>query len=106
MRSAGIRDLGHGLLNAGSDDRPADGGGALLEGARHHLVAAHLGTSERHPAAVLLGDLMVRPNSALGLGNRRTVALDQCERATFPSTSHQGLLKNHRIAEALVGWLA
>ena len=107
MRSAGIRDLGHGLLTADRDDPLADsGGGGLLEGARHHLVAGHLGTSERHLAAVLLGDLMVRPSSALGLGNRRTVALDRCERATFPSTSHQGLLKDRRIAEALVGWLA
>jgi len=106
MRSAGIRDLGHGLLTAGSDEPLDPGRGGLLESARHHLVAGHLGTSERHPAAVLLGDLMVRPGSALGLGNRRTVALDRCERATFPSTSHQGLLKDRRIAEALVGWLA
>jgi len=105
-RSAGIQDLRHGLFTAGSDDPLAATTDApLLETARHHLVAAHLGTSERHPAAVL-GDLMVRPRSALGLGNRRAVALDRGERATFPATSHQGLLKDRRIAESLVEWLA
>ena len=101
-RSAGIQDLRHGLITGG----PLAGGVPLLETSRHHLVAAHLGTSNRHPAALVLGDLMVRPGSALGLGNRRTVALDPCERATFPATSHLGLLKDRRIGEALVAWLA
>ncbi len=107
LRSAGIQDLRHGLFTAGEDDSlVGNSGPVLLATSRHHLVAAHLGSSERHPAAVLLGDLMVRRGSALGMGNRRTVAMEPCERETFPTTSHQGLLKDRRIAEALIGWLA
>jgi hypothetical protein len=113
LRSAGIKDLRYGLLTTdgwGADD--VDGlltgnasDVALLASARHHLVAAHLGSSERHPAAVVLGDLLVRPGSALGLGHRRVVALDPCERTTLAGTHHFGLLKDRRVAEALIGWL-
>ena len=103
LRSAGIRDLRQGTLaDGGAAAGPAP---ALLASARHHLVAAHLGSSGRHAAAVVLGDLLVRPRSALGLGHRRIAALDPCERATFPATSHFALLKDRRVAEALIGWL-
>ena len=113
LRSAGIKDLRYGLVtddgwNEDDVDGLLTGGGsdvALLASARHHLVAAHLGRSERHPAALLLGDLLVRRGSALGLGHRRVVALDPCERTTLPGTHHFGLLKDRRVAEALVGWL-
>jgi len=111
-RSAGIRDLRYGLLTAEDDTdidelltgTPTDV--ALLPTSRHHLVAAHLGTSDHSPAALLLGDLFVRPGSALGLGSRRAVALDSGERTTFPATNHFGLLKDPRVAEALVEWLS
>ncbi len=109
LRSAGIQDLRHGILTAGpvDDDEPAGRGSnvALLASARHHLVAGHLGRSERHPVALLLGDLLVSPGSALGLGHRRVVALDPCERTTLPDTHHFALLKDRRVAEALRGWL-
>jgi len=114
LRSAGIKDLRYGLLT--TDGWGADDVDGLLTGnasdvaplasARHHLVAAHLGSSERHPAAVVLGDLLVRPGSALGLGHRRVVALDPCERTTLAGTHHFGLLKDRRVAEALIGWLS
>jgi hypothetical protein len=115
LRSAGIKDLRYGLItDDGWEEDDVDGlltgtgtGAevALLASARHHLVAAHIGSSERHPAAVLLGDLLVRPGSALGLGHRKVVALDPCERMTLASTNHFGLLKDRKVAEALVGWL-
>lgn len=114
LRSAGIKDLRYGLLTTGGwGEDDLDGlltgvGGdvALLASARHHLVAGHLGASERHPAAVVLGDLLVRPGSALGLGHRQVVALDPCERTVLPATNHFALLKDRRVAEALVRWLA
>jgi hypothetical protein len=108
LRSAGIKDLRYGVLTAGDGDgQPGRGSNvALLASARHHLVAGHLGASERHPAALLLGDLLVHPGSALGLGRRRVVALDPCERTTLPATNHFALLKDRRVAEALAGWLA
>lgn len=68
-------------------------------------MAAHLGTSERNLIAMLLGDLMVRPNSALGLGHQRSAALDPAERMTLPASNHFGLLKDPRVAEALIEWL-
>ncbi len=113
LRSAGIKDLRHGTLagdgrgDAATDDVRAGPGPApeLLGSARHHLVAGHLGLNGRHPAAVVLGDLVVLEGSALGLGHRRAAALDPCERATFPATNHYALLKDRRVAEALVGWL-
>ncbi len=112
VRSAGIQDLRHGRFtadhDADADDLHSAIGSdiALLPNARHHLVAAHLGTSERNPMAMLLGDLMVRPSSALGLGHQRAVALDPAERTTFPASNHFGLLKDPRVAEALVEWLS
>ena len=113
IRSAGIKDLRYGLVtHDGWKEDDVDGlltgagsDVALLASCRHHLVAAHLGRSERHPAALLLGDLLVTPGSALGLGHRKVVALDPCERTTLPGTHHFGLLKDRRVAEALVGWL-
>lgn len=113
LRSAGIKDLRYGLItDDGWKEDDVDGlltgagsDVALLGSCRHHLVAAHLGGSERHPAALLLGDLLVTPGSALGLGHRQVVALDPCERTTLPGTHHFGLLKDRRVAEALIGWL-
>lgn len=113
LRSAGIKDLRYGLVtDDGWKEDDVDGlltgagsDVALLGSCRHHLVAAHLGRSERHPAALLLGDLLVTPGSALGLGHRKVVALDPCERITLPGTHHFGLLKDRRVAEALIGWL-
>jgi len=108
LRSAGIQDLRHGRFtnHAGDDNHRSDADVALLPSARHHLVAARLGTVEHNPAAVLLGDMMVRPESALGLGEGTAGALDLGERTVFPGTHHFGLLKDHRVAEALIGWLA
>lgn len=112
LRSAGIQDLRYGLViddGRKEDDvdghLPGAGSDVALLACRHHVVAAHLGRSERHPAALLLGDLLVRPGSALGLGHREVVALDPCERTTLPGTQHFGLLKDRRVAEALVEWL-
>lgn len=110
LRSAGIQDLRYGLISA---DTQADADGllagtgsdvALLPTARHHFVAAHLGTSDHNPAAALLGDLMVRPTSALGLAPGG--AFDAGERTTFAATNHFGLLKDPRVAEALIDWLS
>lgn len=108
LRSAGIKNLRHGIL---AGDRGGDAavddlldGPALLATARHHLVAGHLGLTGRHPAAVMLGDLVVREASALG--HRRAAALGPCERATFPATSHHALLHDRRVGDALAGWLS
>jgi len=71
-----------------------------------HLVAARLGTSEHNPAAALLGDMMVRSDSALGLGEGTAGALDLAERTVFPASNHFGLLTDHRVAAVLIGWLS
>ncbi len=112
LRSAGIRDLGRGTVadevdgEGGAEGRPvAATDVSLLASARHHLVAGQLGATGGNRVATFLGDLMVREESALGLGGRDGDALDLGERTTFPSVNHYALLKDRRVAEALVGWL-
>lgn len=108
LRSAGIQDLRHGRFTTDDDaeGHHSDAGVALLPTARHHLVAAYLGTSENNPVAAVLGDMVVRSDSALGLGERGGEALDLAERTVLPGTHHFALLKDPRVAEALVGWLS
>lgn len=111
LRSGGIKDLGRGTLAEEVED--ADGAGSrpapievgLLASARHHLVAGQLGPTRRNPVAAFIGDLMVLETSALGLGGRNAAALGLGERTTFPGVNHYALLKDRRVAEALVGWL-
>jgi len=108
LRSAGIQDLRHGRFTAHdeSEGQHSDAGVALLPTARHHLVAARLGTSEHNPAAALLGDMMVRSDSALGLGDGGAEALDPADRMVLPASDHFGLLRDPRVADALAGWLS
>jgi len=56
--------------------------------------------------AAVLGDMVVRSDSALGLGERGGEALDLAERTVLPGTHHFALLKDPRVAEALVRWLS
>jgi len=95
-RSAGIRDLVHGL----SADVPP------LPHARYRLVAATVTGSAGHPVGRHLGDLLVTPDSAVGR--------DRAGRELFPGastlhvgrTDHFGLLNHERVLEALHAWLA
>ncbi|CAN5462755.1 permease [soil metagenome] len=75
-RSVGVRDLFHGYLRPEDwadhdpDDwsAPAPGDVAPIDGAAHHLVAATLTSRRRHPVGHVLGDIMVRWDSATAQG--------------------------------------
>lgn len=95
-RSVGVHDLVDGL----------DEDVAPLPRARYRLVAATLTRRERHPVGRLVGDWLVPPASASGLG--------RAGRSLFPGgtvlhvgrTDHFGLLNHLRVHEALREWLA
>jgi hypothetical protein len=73
-RSRGVKDLRFGALrdedwhgadvDALLDDRTTDL--PLLAGAHHYFVAATLTRDRHHPLGAAVGDLLVRPASALG----------------------------------------
>lgn len=65
-RSQGIRDLRRGLA---ADAHPP-------AGCRHTFVSASLSRDPRHPLGLLLGDLLVRTESALGKHHRHPVRAD------------------------------
>ena len=87
-RSAGIRDL-----VAGVSDTEVP----LLAHASHHAVAACVTTSEHHPLANALGDLLVPVDSARG-------AIADVE--PLASAHHFDLLNDPDVHEHLLRWLA
>jgi pimeloyl-ACP methyl ester carboxylesterase len=86
-RSAGIRDLVAGVSDA---EVP------LLAHASHHAVAACVTSSEHHPLANALGDMLVPVDSARG-------AITDVEPLT--SSHHFHLLNDPDVHEHLMRWL-
>jgi pimeloyl-ACP methyl ester carboxylesterase len=96
-RSVGIKDLRRGLR----DEVP------LIPGARHHVVAATLTQSERHPMARVIGDLLVLTPSAHGLQGRRSViAFEEDSRRHVGGHDHFDLLNSPALDELLREWLS
>lgn len=83
MRSAGIRDLRFGALH-GDDWRDEASAGSgdrrrvvpLLPGCRHTFITATLTPAADHPLGFLLGDLLVRTESAGGRHRERLIPVD------------------------------
>ncbi len=84
-RSRGIKDLAEGWHSA----LPAD--------VRHHAIAAYLGGSPDSPVAVLLGDGLVRPDSAAG----RSSQSDSVTVIALGGTNHNALL-DHADVRAIL----
>jgi hypothetical protein len=114
-RSAGIRDLRHGsLVDAEWEALDPDAlrgferaDVPLLEGARHHVVAATLTGSPGHPLARAIGDLLVLTPSAHGLqGRRRVVAFEDESCRHVGGHSHFDLLNSPALDGHLREWLA
>lgn len=99
-RSLGIKDLRYGALVeqdwAGHDpdellrDRCTDV--PFLPHAAYHWVAATLTRSPGHPAGRLLGDGMVRPPSAGGVGRSRRIPFETDHGAHVGGSGHLDLL--------------
>ena len=95
-RSAGVHDLVAGL----TEDVPP------LPNARYRLVAATLSSSQRHPVGHLVGDMLVRPESAYGRDRRGRRLFPGAEVLHVGGTGHFGLLNHPAVERALLGWLA
>ena len=89
-RSTGIKDLRRGLR----DEVP------LIPTARHHLVAATLTRSDRHPVARVIGDLLVLAPSAHG------VEVDEDSRRHVGGHDHFDLLNSPALDGHLREWLS
>jgi pimeloyl-ACP methyl ester carboxylesterase len=95
-RSVGIKDLRRGLR----DEVP------LIPTARHHVVAATLTRSDKHPVARVVGDLLVLTPSAHGLQGRRSViAFEEDSRRHVGGHDHFDLLNSPALDELLREWL-
>jgi pimeloyl-ACP methyl ester carboxylesterase len=114
-RSAGIKDLRHGrLVDAEWETLDPDALRGferaevpLLEGARHHVVAATLTSSPDHPFARIIGDLLVLTPSAHGLqGRRRVVAFEDESCRHVGGHDHFDLLNSPALDGLLRAWLA
>ncbi|WP_205474971.1 alpha/beta hydrolase [Nocardioides sp. SYSU D00038] len=95
-RSRGVHDLVAGL----AEDVPP------LPGARYRLVAATLTRSARHPVGHVVGDLLVRPRSAVGRDRRGRTLFPDATLLHVGRTDHFGLLNHPRVHDALAEWLA
>jgi hypothetical protein len=114
-RSAGIKDLRHGrLVDAEWETLHPDAlrgfqraDVPLLEGARHHVVAATLTDSPDHPLARVIGDLLVLTPSAHGLqGRRRVIAFEDESCRHVGGHGHFDLLNSPALDGLLREWLA
>ncbi|MGH3496619.1 MAG: esterase/lipase family protein [Nocardioidaceae bacterium] len=114
VRSPGIVDLRHGYVSQAEwqdQDLTATWGRtrlavASLPHADYHFVAATLGSSPRHVAARLFGDLLVRYPSAVGHGLRGEPVVAQAIVDYLPATDHFALLNHPTVAGWLATWLA
>ncbi|MFO7777705.1 MAG: hypothetical protein R6V28_05065 [Nitriliruptoraceae bacterium] len=113
-RSQGIKDLRFGTTDetawaAGSIDglltgRPQDA--PWLERARHHLVVGRLHPDPRHPLNSLLGDALVRADSAAASGRFRRIEGVEPPSVTAVGASHTRLPRDPEVARVLTGVLA
>lgn len=115
-RSAGVKDLRHGnLLDEDWQGRDSD---SLLRGSRrvvpllpgvdYYFAAASLGSHESDLKGRVLGDLLVRLDSALGTGSRELHSLnvnpENCR--VFLEKDHFDLLDDKRVQRQAIDWFA
>lgn len=113
-RSAGIKDLSHGdLLDEDWQDyqphlprQDARRAVPLLHGVDYYFAAATLGKNSKDPLGFLLGDLLVRLDSALGSHNDQVKKLDVREDhcRVFHEKNHFDLLDDPRVHEQVLEW--
>jgi pimeloyl-ACP methyl ester carboxylesterase len=114
-RSAGIKDLRHGNL-LDEDWQSADSyDGAdrrvsvpLIPGVNYYFAAATVGRNAHDPKGQILGDLLVRTESATGSHRdpRKHIAIAPTNCRIFRNMNHFDLLDHPQVYEQLVRWLA
>ena len=114
LRSVGIKDLRHGNLMdedwqghhpdaARPDSRHVV---PLVEGVDYYFAAASMGRNQFDPMGHLLGDLLVRADSAVGLHRDELRRLDikpeHCR--VFHERNHFDLLDDPQVHQQLIDW--
>jgi pimeloyl-ACP methyl ester carboxylesterase len=114
VRSAGIKDLRHGALldedwrGHHPDGSRSDTRGVvpLVPGVEHYFAAASLGRHQFDPLGHLLGDLLVRPDSAVGIHKddlrRLKIKPENCR--VFHEKNHFDLLDDTRVHQQVIDW--
>ena len=97
LRSAGIRDMRFGALDEARNDVP------LLPGCRHTFITATVTRDEAHPLGWLLGDLLVRTESAGGRCRERTIPLPPESVVHLGGLTHFDLLDHDAVYDVLRG---
>lgn len=109
-RSAGVKDLRYGAL-LDEDWRDCDPDEFLrdrcrevpfLPGAVYHFVSC---TAAPRAVGMLVGDALVRPNSAAGRGRYRTIPFEEVHGLTLTGLNHFDLLNHPLIYHKLLAWL-
>jgi len=116
LRSAGIKDLRHGsLLDEDWREHDPDGPGRdtrtvvpLVPGVDYYFAAATLGRHASDPLGHLLGDLLVRHDSAVGVHKdelrRLQIVPENCR--VFHEKNHFDLLDDNRVQQQMIDWFS
>lgn len=115
LRSAGVKDLGHGYLleqdwfGHDRDAFPRNAGSEIpfLPTANHYFVSASIARDRDGPAGRVIGDLLVMPSSAWahrGRGQRLQFPVDNYRH--IGGINHFGLLNHPAIYDQIRTWLA
>jgi triacylglycerol lipase len=95
QRSAGVKDLGDGMLGPGRTWLP------LLPQLRHHVILGTLHRSERHLLSRLLGDGVVPIASARARVPRMAPVFPEADVTTLGGVGHRALARNGQVYAAL-----
>jgi pimeloyl-ACP methyl ester carboxylesterase len=116
LRSVGVKDLRHGnLLDEDWQGHDPDASRPdprrtvpLVEGVDYYFAAASLGKHPDDPMGHLLGDMLVRPDSAVGLHRdelrRLQIKPENCR--VFHEKNHFDLLNDRRVQEQVIDWFS
>jgi len=109
-RSAGIKDMRHGTIRSTDhSEHPESSQGdhvevePPLEGIRQHHVVGVVTDSTSHPLGFLVGDLVVRVDSATGVSSTGHVASANVR--VFGGLDHLGLLHDGAVRTQIREWL-
>jgi pimeloyl-ACP methyl ester carboxylesterase len=110
-RSAGIKDMRHGTVHdVACRDQVVDptGGNVVevppIEGVQLHHAASVITDQGTHPVGFLIGDLVVRVNSATGIGSNGHV--EAANVRVFGGLTHLGMLLDPDVHSQIREWLA
>lgn len=109
-RSAGIKDMRHGTIHdVDHEDQGADPTGSYvvevppIDGVQLHHAASVVTDQGTHPIGFLVGDLVVRVNSALGIGSNGHV--EAANVRVFGGLNHLGMLLDPDVHSQIREWL-